>query len=393
LGRNHLGDSSRLTRVVTEAGPARFVGEYRTDRMLMLAVGALLMFNACSEGPSEPISPPPLADLWGQYGVTVHQAPSDFAITFAYSRAVNDSGHVAGGNVIPGLTFRQRPAVFAPGVGVRILGFSQGWGTAINNLGHVAGSYDALGGGLLRAFYHNGVMIDTGLPEGWLNSNARGMNDAGRIVGDAPSGFSLFAWVWANGLMDTLNIPGGRSTATAVGINNMGKAVGYGWGHGFPMWAEFRATMWHNGSTIDLGTLGGRSYAQAINDADQVVGWFFDLEGQERAFLHDHGLMRDVGTLGGRQARAWSVSQSGVIAGWSENSSGTVEGTLWQNRGRGYMAYRLSDLIKVGGKNDGWVFSDARSISPNGRFVVAVGSNALLGVSGRVVVLEQSDPR
>jgi hypothetical protein len=87
---------------------------------------------------------------------------------------------------------------------------------------------------------------------------------------------------------------------------------------GFP---EFDAVVWKDGQIIDLGTFGGTfSYANAINDQDQAVGFGlnltpdsfdlgdlcenFPMPTQMRAFVWQNGVKQDLGTLGGTDSCA-----------------------------------------------------------------------------------------
>lgn len=103
---------------------------------------------------------------------------------------------------------------------------------------------------------------------------------------------------------------GGGSYATA--INNGGDVVGYS----YPLGVE-HAFLWEDGVGItDLGTLPGAtsSRAEDINDEAQVVGWTSGPV--SRAFLWTSGGgMIDLGTLGGSKSNALGINNSGDAVG------------------------------------------------------------------------------
>lgn len=76
----------------------------------------------------------------------------------------------------------------------------------------------------------------------------------------------------------------------------------------------------HRGSVIQLGSLGGDTYANDINDAGQVVGYSYTTTGLQHAFITGHnGLgITDLGTLGGAQSAALGINASGQVVGVSE---------------------------------------------------------------------------
>jgi probable HAF family extracellular repeat protein len=62
------------------------------------------------------------------------------------------------------------------------------------------------------------------------------------------------------------------------------------------------AFLYSGGVTRDLGTLGGASWAVAINNAGQVV--------RDR-FLYSDGVTTDLGALGGSWSEAQNINNSG----------------------------------------------------------------------------------
>src|SRR3990172_2867667 len=67
---------------------------------------------------------------------------------------------------------------------------------------------------------------------------------------------------------------------------------------------------------IDLGTLGGdSSYAVAINELGQVVGYSYIASEEYHAFLWENGAMTDLGTLGGNFSQAVAINERGQVVG------------------------------------------------------------------------------
>ena len=104
-------------------------------------------------------------------------------------------------------------------------------------------------------------------------------------------------------------------------------------------------------SLVHIGTLGGsESFAYSINDSGQVAGYTL-LAGdtETRAFLYTGGAMQNLGTLGGTQSTGLAVNATGQVAGFSTQpddayltatlfSGGTVQdlGTLGGTFSQGY---------------------------------------------------------
>jgi probable HAF family extracellular repeat protein len=210
--------------------------------------------------------------------------------TESYGNALNDSGVAVGG----AMTGDGQLHAFQYGSGTMVdLGTLPGgtWSTAyaVNNLGVIAGTSDAAD----RSF--RAVRWDTtGIhPLGTLggaNSYAFAINSAGQIAGSSTSAsgyLHAFLYTISGGMADLGTLGGTSSYAYA--INNSGDVVGYSF---TPRDSSSHATLWRDGTLLDLNSLIAPSgswvlnEAYGINDSGQIVG-AGTYNGQARAFRLD----------------------------------------------------------------------------------------------------------
>jgi probable HAF family extracellular repeat protein len=105
-------------------------------------------------------------------------------------------------------------------------------------------------------------------------------------------------------------------------------------------------------TVTDLGALGGsNSIGLGMNDRGEVVGSYYDTNGQRRAFHWQQGVMTDPGLLpGGLYAYAEDINNQGQIAGTSD-ATGTVDGLSIDDHAFTYAAGNFTDLGTLGGKS------------------------------------------
>ena len=193
----------------------------------------------------------------------------------------------------------------------------------INERGQVVGYGPGGGPGFL---WENGVRTD-------LDMGGYAINNAGQIAGQNNQGHAA---IWDKGRIIDLGTlghePGGFDLSLAYDINDRGQVVGFTTVQGE---TSTHAFLWDKGVMTDLGTLGGDySWAHAINNAGQIVGYSYTSEGTH-AFLWDKGVMRDLGTAGGPFAKAFGINDKGVIVGatgiyeWAPDQP-----TLWTRKAK-----------------------------------------------------------
>jgi probable HAF family extracellular repeat protein len=231
-------------------------------------------------------------------------------------------------------------------------------GTAINNLGEVAGTSetkgerikgkgDTFGSLCCEGFlFRNGTMTGIG-QDLTLEQGVTGINDFGEIVGNPPQPAAP---------PDGFLISGGTRTSlglSPVGINNNHQIAGnIGVGP-----EQEHAAIRSNGTITDLGTLGGpQSAADAINNAGQIVGFALISTSTGDAFIWQNGKMTDLGAAFTPSA----INNNGVIVGNFGCGASTVIVTT------SGVCQNLQSLIPA---NSGYTLREARGINDKGQII------------------------
>jgi probable HAF family extracellular repeat protein len=246
------------------------------------------------------------------------------------ARGINNSG-VIGGFFSTNLT-GNNACVWVPSIGGYL------WTSLGGNNSEVYGINDttvvglAYIGGYSHAYVRpqDGTGQDLGIPPGYIESRATGINQANTIVGyllDAEGITTACFWSPSGGSYTAAAPLFGATDTTALAINNLGQAVGR---HKLSD-TDYHAVLKSPGQGLqDLGILtggpGGQSQAYDLNDSGWVVGWSTYYDGT-RAFLWTPGGgMQDLNTLvvnlppGVRLHEAHAINQRGEIAGYTLNT-------------------------------------------------------------------------
>ena len=167
---------------------------------------------------------------------------------------------------------------------------------------------------------------------GGSQSNARGLNNHGRVVGrsgNAAGQNRAFLWTEADGMIDLGTLGSPRSSADC--INNRGQVAGTS----RTASGEHHVFFWENGVMTDIGTLGGTYidlvFSPCINDRGQVAGSGL-LAGDdiEHAFRWENGTFTDLGTLFDHSDAGY-INNRGQVLGNSQTDEAAdgFHATLW----------------------------------------------------------------
>ena len=210
--------------------------------------------------------------------------------------------------------------------------------TDINDAGQIVGT--CRGAGVLpgpeRGFLQDGSRffpIDfPGPMQLSNNTSVSGMNNAGQIVGSYSTFMPLFSrdrshgFLLDSGTFTTIDVPGASATF-ADAINNTRQIVGFfvdsnGVAHGF-LWEQGRITV------IDIPGA-TRVFGWKINTAGQTIGSFEDANGVAHGFLWEQGRITVIDAPEATWTLASAINTSGQIVGSFKDVNGDGHGFLWE---------------------------------------------------------------
>ncbi|RZL04370.1 MAG: hypothetical protein EOP36_00650 [Rubrivivax sp.] len=236
----------------------------------------------------------------------------------------------------------------------------------INNLGQVVGwSQVAPGKARQASVWQNGSPAELGVPDFPYNRFATAVNDSGVVVGysdfspagNGPQSEAFHARLWNKGKVTDLG------QGIAKGVNNHGQVVG----NSYSATGQVnRATLWHNGKATQLPTIGtapnsfAYSYANAINDAGQVVGYSAGPDFSDHATLWQNGQAIDlVDPADTGYSYAYDINSQGFIAGSKDDKAVVwhdgVQISLGTLDGADADALSSANAINDAGQVVGWI--------------------------------------
>ena len=152
----------------------------------------------------------------------------------------------------------------------------------------------------------------------------RGINDSGAIVGSALTGF-----LFSGGVFSPLHVPNTPMASTSpAGINNHGDIVG---SYDDPCCITgspeiaFHGFLYSKGTyvTIDVPNAVGHTIGSGLNDNGAIIGEYFDSSNSNsQGFLYSGGLFTTINHPTGNATELSGINNNGAIIGSYGDSSG-----------------------------------------------------------------------
>jgi probable HAF family extracellular repeat protein len=205
-----------------------------------------------------------------------------------------------------------------------------------NSVHRVVGEFDDEDG--THGFVMNGgefTPFDVPGAQGYTSIN--GINASGERAGIYFSGERYYGYFWSHGVVTPLDPPG--STFSLAGfLNAKGQVVGF-YRTGPNGTGTRRGYIWHDGvfTPVDVPGAGPRgTWPSGINNQGQVVGAYWDQDGQRHGFLLSKGTYTTLdvpGSEGGGITFAQGINNAGLIVGFYATADGLDQGFVLSKKG------------------------------------------------------------
>lgn len=201
---------------------------------------------------------------------------------------------------------------------------------ALNSAGMSVGTVGTGGGSsAFFATYWHAKRFD----DGYGIASTFGINAAGWYVGSTLDGGAFASYIpWGGPGWDPLDCPGPENArvgpCTPTGVNNSIQIVGYDNGEngGVPFQTSFIVTLDSTGHEISTALLNYpgavATYAQGINDNQEVVGDWTDQNGVQHGFYWNPTAgFSDIDVTGDTAMGLVGINNSSVILGWWQDDN------------------------------------------------------------------------
>jgi probable HAF family extracellular repeat protein len=240
---------------------------------------------------------------------------------------------------------------------------------AINQSGTVVGRSNTSTSTHAFVWTKGDGISDLGVLHGDSSSSALDINDRGQVVGASTGEFGSHAFLWSkpSGMRSLGAL--GESGSEARGINDAGAVVGVitGASKGSSGDAAFRWT--DRDGVVYLGTLPDDTASEAtrISDSGQVVGSSTGPAGTRAVLWTSDREIHNLGTLhAGVYSSAFDINGAGQVVGTSDASLG-MRAFLWTREGG------MVDLNALIPSDSNVVLISAQAINERGQ-IVAIGN-------------------